>query len=255
MYDAVRGGLHTVFEWPTELAAGPYKDMFLGIDSDGDSSLVFVGTDRQARTKQSVDDPDTVSTFGDDVTHYTLESNFFDGNLPMELKELTSVILMFDKLDGDQEWTIQISVDEGTFGDKVVTSAVGVQAGGNLTSTTTGYQFRFKLIYQTKDSNLFGLKAVLVVFTTGTMVAEWDMLLDGSELLNVDNKLQDEAAFYTAMNTLAATDTITTLIDNVTRQEQNVSADATPEKVKVVGVEIVKDKPGESIVRVVVRED
>ena len=255
IYDAVRGGLHTAFEWPTELADGPYKTMFWGVDSDGDTNLVFVGTDRQARTKNSVDNPDTVTSFGDDETHYTLESNFFDGNLPMELKELTKISLMFDKLDGSQEWTIQVAPDEGAFTDRLLASVNGsVFAEADL-SGTTAYQFRYKLIYQTKNTKRFGIKAVLITFTTGEMITEWDMLLDGSELLNVDNKLQDEGAFYTAMNTLAATDGVTTLIDNVTQQEQNVSDGATAEKVKVVAVEIVKDKPGESIVRVVMRED
>ncbi len=255
VYDAVRGGLHVAFEFPSVPGGGAWSDMAQVENSTGEILNIYTRRDRYALQKISkVNDPDTVTNFGDDETHYVLESNFFDGNLPMELKELTKVKLMFDKLDGDQEWTLQISADEGAFADVLVTSTAGVVAEASL-SGTIGYQFRFKLIYQTKDTNRFGLKGVLVTFTTGEMVTEWDMLLDGSELLNVDNKLQDEGVFYTAMNTLAGTEAVTTLVDNVTQQEQNVSDGATAEKVKVVAIEIVKDKPGESVVRVVLRED
>ncbi len=256
VYDAVRGGFHIAFEFPTVPGGGLWSDMAQVENSTGEILHIYTRRDRYALQKISkVADPDTVTNFGDDPTHYTLQSNVFDGNLPMELKELSKVAILHDTHEGNQEWIVQISPDDNTtFTTRLTASASGVFAEAEL-SGVTGYQFRYKLIYQTKDASRIGLKAVLVTFTTGEMIAEWDMLLDGGELLNVDNKLQDEAAFYTSMSTLAAIDGVTTLIDNVTRQEQNVSDGATAEKVKVVGVEIVKDKPGESIVRVVLRED
>lgn len=119
---------------------------------------------------------------------------------------------------------------------------------------TIGYRFQYKIIYETKDSERLALRSILVTFTTGQMVAEWDMLLDGAELLNVDNTIQSESTFYTALDTLAKAEAVTTLIDNVTKQEQNVSDGATATDVKLVAVEIVKDKPGESTIRVVARE-
>ncbi len=256
VYDAVRGGFHTVFKFPSVPGGGAWSDMAQVENSSGEILNIYTRRDKYALQKiNKVNDPDIVTNFGDDETHYTLESNFFDGNLPMELKELTKIALLYDGHEGNQEWTIQISADEGTFADALVASTTSVVYQEAELSGTTGYLFRFKLIYQTKDTLRRGVKAILITFTTGEMIAEWDMLLDGSELLNVDNKLQDESTFYTSMSTLAAIKGVTTLIDNVTRQEQNVSDSATAEKVKVVGVEIVKDKPGESVVRVVLRED
>ncbi len=258
VYDAVRGGLHTAHTWPSVPGGGVWTDMAQVENSSGQILHLFTRRDRYALQKISkVNDPDTVTNFGDDETHYTLESNYFDGGLPMELKELTAISVQHDRIDaqGDQEWLIQASNDDAAFFDVVASSSASTVFKEGLFSGTSGYRWQFKAIYQTKDTTRLALRAILLTFTTGEMIAEWDMILDGAELLNVDNKLQDEAAFYTSMNTLAGTNTVTTLIDNVTRQEQNISDGATAEKVKVIAVEIVKDKPGESLVRVVLRED
>jgi hypothetical protein len=84
------------------------------------------------------------------------------------------------------------------------------------------------------------------------MITEWDVTLDGSELLNVDNEPQNEETFYDAMLTLADTQAITTLVDNMQEQEQ-LTDTGTSTNVKIQAVEIVKEKPGESAVRVVAR--
>ena len=255
VYDAIRGGLHTAFEWGTELANSPYVGMAWVADSSGNTNMIFLGSDRIARqvtTKN--DDPDTVAAFGDDEAHYILESNFFDGGMPMELKELTKISLLREKGDGDQEWTVQIAADEGAFADVLVHSATGEVYAEAALSGTTGRQFRYKLIYQTKDSNRFGLKALLATFNTGEMITEWDLMLDGTQFLNVDNIPQSEEAFYDAMVTLGDVSAITTLIDNMQEQDQETSDGATATKVKVVAVEILKEKAGESAVHVILRE-
>ena len=254
VYDAIRGGLHIAFEWGTELANGPYVSMAWVADSSGDSNMIFLGSDRIARqvtTKN--DDPDTVAAFGDDETHYLLESNYFDAGLPMELKELTSVSLLRDKGDGDQEWTVQVSADDGAYADVLVHSATGEVQASATTSGTTGYTFSYKIIYQTKDTNREALRALLFTFTTGEMITEWDLVLDGTEFLNVDNELQDPEAFYDDLITLSGKDGIITLVDNYQEHEQ-LTDSATTTNVKVTAVEINKDTAGESEVRVILRE-
>jgi hypothetical protein len=254
VYDAIRGGLHGVLDFGQTITDGVWSAMAYTTDSASDPIIIWLGKDVISRQKIAGDDPDTVVAFGDDETHYTLESNFSDANLPMELKELTGVKIIRDPGDGDQEWTVQVETDDsGTFADILVHSTASeVQASADL-SGTTGYLFRYKLIYQTKDTNRNALKAVLLTFTTGEMIPEWELVLDGTEFLNVDNEIQDPEDFYDAMVTLSGTETVVTYVDNYQELEQ-LTDDATTTNVKVMGVEINKDTPGESEVRVVIRE-
>lgn len=260
VYDAVRGGLHTAWEWPTATTLGPYRAMGWGLNSDSEQVMVFSGPDRTAYTKRSQeDDPDTVSSFGDDETHYTLESNYFDFNFPFEVKELSKVEVLHDALDtGDetdanQEWTIQIAADDGSFADVLVNSDSESTYASATLSGTTGRRFRYKLIYQTKDTERIPLRSLLISASTGTNVTEWELLVDGDELLNVDNEVQDEEAFFDSLTTIAGTETQITFSDNFQEQAQETDT-GTTSKVKVRAVEFVKDKPGESTIRVILRE-
>lgn len=254
VYDGVRGGLHTAWEWGTAPATGPYVVMAQATNSLGQPTMKFLGAGRIASVKVgSLDDPDIVSAFGDDEAHYVLTSNFFDGGLPMEMKELTKVAILRESGDGDQEWTIQISADGGAFADALVHSTSGQSYAEAALSGVTGRKFQYRTIYQTKDSKRTPLEAILVGFTTGEMVTEWDLVLDGDELLNVDNTVQDEEAFYDALKTIAAESDIIEFVDNMQEQGQ-FSGDSTAVDVKVMAVEIVKDKPGESTIRVLLRE-
>lgn len=255
VYDAIRGGIHSRFEH-TVLTDGVYSAMAFVEDSAGFSNLLFVGKDQFSLTRTEMEDAaTTVATFGNDETTYTLESNYFDGGTPMELKEITKVAILRDPGDGGSEWTVQIAADDGGFSDALVHSTSGETHAVAELSGTTGYRFRYKLIYQTKDANdRIPLRAVMVTLTSGEMVTEWDMILTGEEILNVHNELQDEQAFYDNMVTLAGTQGVTTLVDNVQEQDQETD-DATTQNIKVMAVEIIKDKPGESLVHLVVREE
>jgi hypothetical protein len=90
--------------------------------------------------------------------------------------------------------------------------------------------------------------------TTGEMLTEWDLMLDGSSLINMDNQKQNPETFYDNMVTLGDTSVITTIIDNYQEHDRLQDASGAGTKVKVVAVEIVKDVPGESKVRVLLRE-
>jgi hypothetical protein len=256
IYDAIRGGLHTAWDWGTELANGPYVAMANVLDSTGAGASIFLGADRIARIRNTQNDnPDTVTNFGDDETHYVLTSNFFDFGLPMESKEITKVAILREAVDaqGDQEYTIQISADGGAFADVLTHStASGVYADAEV-SGTTGRKFQYRIIYQTKDTNRNALEALLITATTGELVEEVELVLDGSELLNVDNEVQNEEAFYDALVAIAGTATQINFVDNYKEQDQ-LTDTATTVKMKVVAVEINKEKPGESTITVVLRE-
>lgn len=254
VYDSTRGGLHSAWEWETAQADGGYSAMARAQDSAGDEILLFLAKDRMNYVKASdVDDPDTVAAFGDDLTHYTLESNNFDANLPLELKEITEVSILKEKDDGgSSKWTVQVSADNRPF-ENVLQSGNSSVFDTASVSGVSGYQFRYKLIYQTTDTNRTALRAILVTMATGTMVTEWDLVLDGSNLRNLDNQPQDPESFINSIISLGNNSSIVTLIDNYTHNRDADTGDAGT-NVKVVAVEIVKDVPGESVVRVLLRE-
>ena len=259
-YDAARGGIHILGEHGVTLDSGPVHHLTAAIDSGDDPILLMtagidsVSTTDVIRIKLArEDDPDTVTNFGDDETHYTLESNYFDGSLPMELKELTKVEILRDAGNGSQEWTVQVSADDGAFADVLVHSTTGETYATATLNGTTGRRFRYKLIYQTKNTTRTPLRALMFTMSTGELITEWDLMLDGAELLNVDNELQDEQAFFDSMVTLSANESIITFIDNMQEQEQLTSDGDSGTKVTVQVIEIIKDKAGESAIRLVLR--
>lgn len=255
IYDAARGGIHPHLEIGGN-ATDPIMHMFR---PKTDPKEVYVVSRSSTVTKsfyisnEDTDNPDTVTAFGDDETHYTLISNYFDAGLPMELKELVKVELLREVSDGDQEWTVQVSADAGAFADALVHSTASEEYASATLTGTTGRRFRYKLIYQTKDTNRTALKALMFTFATGEMVTEYELLLDGTEFLNVDNETQNPDAFFDSMQTLAAANTSINFSNNYQEFDQAVPV-ATTSKVKVVRVEIMKSSPGEADVLVVLRE-
>jgi hypothetical protein len=266
IWDAVRGGLHSAWTWGTELANGAYVSMANVLDSASVPAMIFLGRDRIARIKNdTAADPDLVTNFGDDLTHYTLESNYFDVGLPMEEKQLNKVEILFDPATGtaqapNQLWELYISADDGAF-------ALGASSSGAGDDATTGYAlgwvsargriFRYRLVYQTKTAVKNALKAIMVTFNTGEMVREWELILDGSEIMNVDNQMVAPEDFVTNMETLGAIYRVLAMYDNyqVPRSLDIAQSSADQREVKIVSVEIIKDAPTESLVRMVVRED
>jgi hypothetical protein len=270
IWDAIRGGLHTAFSWPTTLTNGPYRSMAWVTDSDGDSAMIWLGRDRIARQKRAnVADPDLVTAFGDDETHYTLESNYFDANLPMEDKRLALVEVLFDPSTEtedvpNQEWTIQISVDDAAFTDVITSATTGVDmttgyAANSGSIGPRGRLFRYKLIYQTKTAVKNALKSILATFTTGRMVKEWELVLDLDEVLNVENEIVSEDQVLTDLQFVlddTAADIISMLINfDADKDADTAFSSTTYEGIKIMSLEVMKDKPTEGTARIVVRED
>jgi hypothetical protein len=263
IWDAIRGGLHTAWTWGTELANGAYVSMGNVLDSASVASMIFLGRDRIARSKNELTaDPDLVTNLGDDETHYTLESNYFDGGLPMETKRIAKVEAIFDPSTGtsgspNQEWTVQISVDDGAFADAINATNDDMTSGfGTSWITGAGRLFRYKLIYQTKTAVKSALKALMVTFVTGEMVQEWEFLLDGRELLNVNNEVIDPDVFVTNMATIGATVAGVALYDNYdgTGSIDATSGSSDQFTTTVRACEIMKDMPTSPMVHLVLRQ-
>lgn len=253
LYDGIRGGLHSVHAWETELTHGPYVAMAEVLDSDSDSATIFLGRDRITRQKMGwTDDPDTVTNFGDDEVHYTIESNYFDFGFPMESKEINRIELLREA-GTTAEWEVWIDADDDGFTSYLADSSGNSYQGGSGLAIS-GRKFRYKLVYQTKDTSRDAFEALLLTATVGLLVNEWELLLDGSELLNVDNKIQDPEAFLDALHTSMSDETAIVFRDNFTEQEQELDdTGVLTTNVKVQDAEIIKNTPGESLIRVVLR--
>lgn len=255
IYDAIRGGIHTAWKWPTETTFGAYRAMAWATDSDADSILIFSTIDRFVSIKtDKIDDPDTVVSLDTGTPtvgelHYELISNFFDAGLPMEDKELAKVEINHGLLTANQHWVVLVNPDD-TVWTKVLDTSTAVSF-----SEIVGRKFQYALVYETTDTERVPLDELQLTFVTGEQVTEWDLILDGTAFLNVDNEPQDEEEFFDAMVTLSSEERITTLVDNMQEQGQESDTVTDAVNVKVMAVEIVKRKAGESdAVRVVLRE-
>ncbi len=257
VYDAIRGGLHTVSTLSNMSSKGFWSAMAWHKDSTEHSIQMILGPDYiDTRRTTKHDDLDTVTDFGEGSV-YVLTSNYFDGGLPMELKELTSVSIQVDPPNSPgQRWEVLIAPDDGAFVSRLTHSTNGEVFATAALSGVSGYRFQYQIKFESKGSttgNRKALRAILVTFTTGEMITEWDLVLDGTEMLNIDNEIQDEAAFAASLRSIAGTETQITFVDNYLNQKQEVDS-TTTEKVKVVAVEISKEKPGESQIHVRLRE-
>ncbi len=253
VYDAVRGGIHTAGTFTSGTIKGVFSHMVTTADNDADSVNLFLSDDYLAYHKRQQRDPFEVTDF-DTSTAMTLTSNYFDGNIPMELKELTKIAIQHDEIDGNgnQQWKVQISVDDSAFTSRLTSNTAGSIFAESELSGDIGYRFQYKLIYETKDFERVALRSILVTFATGVMVPEWELMLDGTEMLNIDNEVQDPAAFRASLEAIAGTEAIITLVDNYQDIDQDVDSTATVD-VKVQAIQVSKDAPEEAKIRVVLR--
>ncbi len=256
VYDAVRGGIHHAgVVGGGNNIKGPFSHFNITTDADGDSINLLVGDGESTWQKRSgQDDPNQVSSFDTDLVKSVITSNYWDGNIPMELKELTKVAIQHDPIDQvpNQQFTVQVSVDDGSFATVLKSGTVAAIFKEAALKGKIGYRFQYKIAYETKDIERLAVRSLLFTFATGVMVPEWEMTLDGTEFLNIDNEVQDPLTFRTALETIAGTEAIITLVDNYQDGAQEVDS-ATTTDVKVQAIQISKDAPDEAKIRVVLR--
>lgn len=260
VYDAVAGGLHPVYAAGVDDGnQGTFSVMFNGKDVAANSNVRgFLAGDRMLLQETRGSDGASIAAHTDS-TPYSLESNYFDGGLPMEEKVLTKAKLIMEtpSVDGggqQQRWHVYISADDGAFTKVLETNENTGQSYYEDDFEITGRSFRYKLTFTSISNVVAALRSLMLTMAAGVPVLEYELILDGSEFLNVDNEVINEEAFYDSMIALSTTNTLVNFVDNYQEQTQD-SADATPIRVKVQFIEIIKSKPGESLVRLVVRED
>jgi hypothetical protein len=245
VYDGARGGIHPWLN-PADQTGGLYDSVASVTLTSGGSALMLKRGAASSYYPTLALDPTTVTNFGDDLTTYSFESNYFDFGLPAEEKTLLEVDIFTEPATADQRFTLQLSADDGAFAT-VATHSNASYSRAQLSSPVTGRRFRYKVIYETKTAALVGLRGLQWGAASGVMVPVWSLAVNGREVLNVENQVMDPEDVFDNLEALAAGYAPVTLVDNFRSQRVD---DSTTHSVLVYEVNIIKNDPNESIISV-----
>lgn len=244
VYDAVRGGLHPLLDDDQSAAGGTWGSMANTLATD--EVLQFFHDDSPGLRLPLIDEG------GNTMTH-SLDSNYFDGNIPAEVKTVYAVTLMTDGMKSGETWTVSLSTDDGAFGSVATfTSADANTTRKAFSSTKQGYRFRYRLAY-TATSDISApshVKGIVFHMLQGEFVTQWTLLLDGREAQNVEGQVVRPADIQSNLETLGAEDDSFTYVD-----EYQGDDNASTHTVKLQGLQISKRTPNEiDVARVVLVE-
>lgn len=256
VYDAVRGGLHTAYDFATATGKNHRHAFAKVLDSNGDQNIMVWSTD-QRLWRMPVDPATTnvtaVTTLGDDLSTYVLESNYFDFGIPMEDKTITGVHTLTDVIGGGAQWQVYLATDDAAF--SLVASHTNQDDGHSLTSMTTaatGKRFRYKVVYNsTSATDDTPLRALMFEASSGRAISQWALTLDGTVFENVEGSPVRPEYVYDNLETLAQTQTPVTFTDRFRSERRE---DSTAYMVEVQDVQINKDQSGEAYIDVLLEE-
>lgn len=247
VYDARQGGVHTYLT-PTALASGVWRDVAYAERPTAGQCFIIYGNGKTVRYATTRADPKLVTNFGDDLTTYTLVSNYFDFQLPLEDKTLASVIIQSELLTTNQKWYVYISVDDGTWTLVAShTGAVRITETSLSTSGYTGKRFRYKLVFETKTAAVPGIMALQFNAYSGLMLAMWELRFDAGSATNAEGRPIRPDEVYDSFEVSAIKKTPVTLIDYFQSHDASISSTST---VVIRSVQIVKSDPAEAIITV-----
>jgi len=249
VYDARNGGIHPWLDL-TNASEGVFVGASVVVDSSGNTQLLVKEDASSSVHNLMTDDSTTVTTLGDDLTTYVLTSNYIDFNRPFEDKILTAIRVQSELLTANQEYTIQISIDDGTFTTRAQhTGAVTFSETdvASAASPLTGKRFRYRIIYQSTDATIQGLQGIELVANGGEMVPWYEFTLDAGEIRSVENVPQDPETVYDNLETSAAKEVPVAVIDNFRSQR---TEDTSTVNMKIAELQIVKDADSEGIITI-----
>ena len=225
VYDAVRGGIHKWMENTYAAAAGgTYMSMAFTTDSGGDEVHQFSHYGSDTLLQQPL-----IAEGGGTVTH-SLESNYFDFNVPAEKKTITHVTLMTDGVGAGETWTISLETDDSAFASLAThTSANTNTEKQRLSTVKTGFRFRYKLVWAGSDiATPSKVKGIVFHALQGEMVTQWALNLDGTEFTNVENQMVRPDDVLTYLETIMGTDTVIAYVDEyrTTSSTHNVKVES-----------------------------
>ena len=253
VYDAISGGLHPIFEDPAPVRPG-YVSMAVTQDSANDQILFFLGNQDYIVTKH-IDQANatTVAGFDTDTTTYRLESNYFDFDLPLETKELVEVTLNGDGLSSTEQYSLEIDVDDGGFTQRATITNATYSVTDLSALNLIGRRFRYALVFETTSATTKSdFRGLRLTATTGELVRSWDIWVDGSEFVNVENQPIDPEQVFDDMRTIAALEQHIDFIPDFEDFDQTAN---TTFQVKIALLDIVKgDGAGENKIHLVLVE-
>jgi len=250
VYDAIRGGLHRfVAENSYSPTGGSYLGMYFGENLSGDPIIAF----NHSNLEDELIYHPLVDEGGITDEHY-LESNYFDFNVPAEQKTVTHVTVMTDGCAADEEWTIAVETDDGSWVDIAThDDSSGKTSRQRLSTIQTGYRFRYRVTWATTGgtiSNPSRLKGVAFHAVQGTMVTRWQLSIDGTEFENVENTKQRPEDVLDWVETQAANAAI------VSYSDEYKSNAASTHNVKIESVSVAKSAAQEiDTISIVLTED
>jgi hypothetical protein len=247
VYDARAGGLHTYWN-PADLASGVYRDLAVIERPTTGQAMLIAGNGKSTRYSTGMADPTTVAAFGDDLTTYTLISNYFDFQLPLEDKVLSTVTIQTELLTTNNRYLVYISVDDGTWTLVAThTGAVRITETDINSSAYTGKRFRYKIVFETKAAAVPGLLAIQFAAHSGMMLPTWQLRFDAGSARNAEGVPIRPDDVYDSWETSALKEAPITLIDYFRSSD---ASDSSTYTVSFRSVHIIKNVPGEAIIEV-----
>ena len=253
-YDAVRGGLHQLVNTTLGGSEGTFTGLAFTTNDDSEQCLMLSHYGYTDLLSLPLQDEG-----GQSAQHpHTLESNYFDFNVPAEQKTITHVTVMTDGPDSgfsnDETWTVSIETDDGSFTQVAThTAANGKTAKQRLSTVQTGYRFRYKVAWTHSTGDLVGpsrLKGIVFHAVQGTMVTKWALSLDGTEFRNVENTPQRPEDVLDWIETQAANAAIISYVDEYKKNA------ASTHNVKIESVSVTRSAPQEiDSINVILTED
>ena len=246
VYDAVRGGMHPLINTSQSTAFGSWGSMVVTQNGSGDEVLQFFHDDSQGLRLPRTD------VAGNTDTH-SLDSVYFDGNLPGEQKSIYAVTLMTDGLQANETWTVSLAADDASFASVAVYDTdADKTVRKEFATVVTGFRFRYRLAYTASSdvSTPSVVKGIIFWMVAGEMLVQWKFRLDLSSSLNLKNKLVSLDTQWTNLETLGGLTTLVTLIDNY-RSPENAE---TTHEARVSAVQMVRTDPMEGFANVTLVE-
>lgn len=249
IYDAVRGGLHPILKDSASTAGGVWgsmvrtslstEDIYMfghdGASGTGGSELQHIALHRDEA--------------GNVLTH-EIESPYFDGGLPAEQKTIVGVTLMTDGIQANETWTVTFAADDNAFGSAETFDNDGDKTvKKNLGTPLNGHRFRYKLAYTASAdiSTPSVVKGIIVWMVQGEFMRRWRLKLKVGESENISNRMVRADTLQTNLESLAANQSIVTLIDGYRPTAQTT-------QVRIQSVTINKGSTNEGIADVVLIE-
>ena len=249
VYDAVRGGLHPIIKDSASTGGGAWGSMVRTSLSTEDIYQFAHDGSSAAGGSEVQYLPLHRDEAGNVVTH-EIESPYFDGGLPAELKSIISVTLMTDGIQANETWTVTFAADDAAFGSTETFDTDGDKTVKmNLGTPLSGFRFRYKLAYTASAdiSTPSVVKGIVVWMVQGEFLQQWRLKLRMTDSANIGNQVVRGETQQTNLEALSTNQSIVTFIDNYRDT-------AATTQVRVQSAVIDKSSPNQGEVDVVLVE-